>query len=74
MKHDLAVWRMEQEIDSSEARGDVGMICGFTMVLTDIKVSALVLCIIMSQAMNSALNDLLTIVSKHSSSLSSFED
>ncbi|KAJ5619815.1 MFS transporter [Penicillium lagena] len=62
IERDLAVWRIEQEAGVGEAHEEVGTLDGFLLALTDVKVWALVFCVILSQALNSALNFLPTIV------------
>ncbi|KAJ5107708.1 nicotinamide mononucleotide permease [Penicillium angulare] len=63
IERELAVWRIEQEAGVGEAGEEVSAIQGFVLAMKDVKVWTLVFCIIMSQAMNSALNFLPTIVS-----------
>ncbi|KAJ5832903.1 MFS transporter [Penicillium riverlandense] len=62
IERDLAVWRIEQEAGVGEAHEEVGTLHGFLLALTDVKIWALVFCVILSQALNSALNFLPTIV------------
>ncbi|KAJ5638897.1 MFS transporter [Penicillium herquei] len=62
IERDLAVWRIEQESGVGEAHEEVSTLHGFFLALTDIKIWVLVFCVILSQALNSALNFLPTIV------------
>ncbi|KAJ5718610.1 MFS transporter [Penicillium malachiteum] len=62
IERDLAVWRIEQESGGGEAHEEVSTLHGFFLALTDIKIWVLVFCVILSQALNSALNFLPTIV------------
>ncbi|KAJ5712382.1 nicotinamide mononucleotide permease [Penicillium malachiteum] len=62
IERDLAVWRIEQESGVGEAHEEISTLHGFFLALTDIKIWVLVFCVILSQALNSALNFLPTIV------------
>ncbi|WRT70324.1 uncharacterized protein IL334_007322 [Kwoniella shivajii] len=62
IQRDYAVWRLEKEAGASEAHEDVSNLKAYVSALADPKVYALILCMIMSQAMGSVGNFFPTII------------
>ena len=61
-ERDLAVYRLEREAGATEAHGDTTAMQGLKLALTDLKVYALVFCMLMTQGMGTVTSFFPTIV------------